>query len=147
MSRLWRMAEEYVLEFDRVCRENGIRCAIHVIPAEIQVDPDIAAQVFDGLGLDPADYDLDLPQRRITDFCERHGIAVLDPLEYLRQSHRPDARLYIPNDTHWNARGNRLAGELLASFIDERLAPGGGRQGRASSGGELAAAGHTERLR
>ena len=29
-------------------------------------------------------------------------------------------RLYKPRDTHWNSRGNRLAGELLAAELLRR---------------------------
>jgi hypothetical protein len=31
--------------------------------------------------------------------------------------------LYHLRDTHWNARGNRLAGEALAEFLAPRLTP------------------------
>jgi hypothetical protein len=124
MRELWLLAEEYVLEFDRVCAENGIDCMVHVIPAEIQVDPDIADQVFCRLGLDPSEYDLELPQRRLKVLCGEAGIPLLDPLERFREQHRPEARLYLANDTHWNVRGNRLAGEMLAEFIEECFRPG-----------------------
>ena len=121
MRDLWEAAEGYVLEFDRVCRKNGVRCMVHLIPAEIQVDSETAGQVFAGLGLDRSDYDLDMPQRRLRELCEDAGIPVLDPLEHFRERHLADGRLYIPNDTHWNVAGNRLAGELLAEFIAERF--------------------------
>ncbi|MBN2564950.1 MAG: hypothetical protein JXB46_04490 [Candidatus Eisenbacteria bacterium] len=125
LQGLWRRAEHYLLEFDRVCRENGIPWVLYLVPAEVQVDPDVADQVFRGLGLDPDEYDLDLPQRKLGAFCGSHGIPVLDPLSHLREQHRPDARLYIPNDTHWSVRGNRLAGEFLGGFIASNLPPVG----------------------
>ena len=121
MCRLWSKAEDYILEFDRLCRENDVPWMLHVIPAEVQVDPIVADIVFRRLSLDPDDYDLTLPQVRLHALCEGHGISVLDPLPLLESSHRPKARLYVPNDTHWNVEGNRLAGELLGDFILERF--------------------------
>ena len=32
------------------------------------------------------------------------------------------ARVYHLHDTHWNARGNRIAGEAMAQFILEHRA-------------------------
>ena len=46
-------------------------------------------------------------------------------------AHDPAARLYVPIDTHWSIRGNRLVGELLAGAIrrlrEDGVGPGGGR--------------------
>ena len=121
MRRLWSKAEGHLLEFDRLCRARDVPWVLYVIPAEVQVDPVIADIVFRRLSLDPEDYDLTLPQERLRALCEEHGIAFLDPLPLLRSSHRSEARLYVPNDTHWNVDGNRLAGDILGSFILEHF--------------------------
>lgn len=117
LPKLWREAEEYLSEFDRVCRQADIPWLLVIIPGEIQVDPLVREQVLTGMGHHPADYDFNLPQKRLVDFARVNDIQVLDLLPRLREAHVSDQRLYVPNDTHWNERGNRLVGEILADWI------------------------------
>lgn len=119
MRKLWREAEGYLLEFDAACRKAGVPWILHIIPAEVQVDLQVRRSVLEGLSLSEDLYDFDAPQRRLHAFAKAHGINILDPLPRLRNLHRPEARLYVLNDTHWNARGNRVAGEMLANFAME----------------------------
>ncbi len=120
--KLWEEAENYLLEFDRLCREAEVPWVLHVIPSEVQVDPEIRRLVLEALSLPEEAYDFDAPQRRLHDFAEAHGITITDPLPELRAQHSADDRLYIPNNTHWNVKGNRLAGEILAAAIEAELA-------------------------
>lgn len=69
-----------------------------------------------------------LTQRRLHEFAETHGFTIVDPLPQLRTQHSRDDRLYIPTNTHWNVKGNRLAGEILAAAVAAELtADGRGR--------------------
>jgi hypothetical protein len=117
LRNLWRDAERYLGEFHQVCQEAGIPWLLLIIPGEEQVDPKVRQEVLEGLKLDPADFDFDLPQRRLVQFATLHGIPVLDPLPRLRALHQRDARLYVPNDTHWSVRGNEVVGRMLADAI------------------------------
>jgi hypothetical protein len=84
-----------------------------VIPDEFQVND----ALYGGLLADyPYAVDRFLPQRRIADFCRRQHIRCLDLLPVLRNGER-GGRCYHPRDTHWNSRGNRLAGEAIASEL------------------------------
>lgn len=121
LQQLWEEAEGYLLEFDAACRQAGVPWILHVIPAEVQVDPRVRASVLRITDLSADAYDFDGPQRHLRAFAEAHGITLLDPLPALRAWHSPEARLYFPNDTHWNVRGNRMAGEMLGDFIVKRF--------------------------
>ena len=59
-------------------------------------------------------------------FAAEQGIAVLDLLPPLLAAAPWPAdgkrHLYLLRDTHWNARGNRIAGEALAPFVTGLLA-------------------------
>ncbi|MCK4410146.1 MAG: hypothetical protein KAW67_08675 [Candidatus Eisenbacteria sp.] len=122
---LWEEAEGYLLEFDRLCREAEVPWILHLVPSEVQVDPEIRRLVLEALSLPEEAYDFDAPQRRLHDFAEAHGITIADPLPQLRAEHSRDDRLYIPNNTHWNVKGNRLAGEILAAAVEAELAADG----------------------
>jgi hypothetical protein len=126
LERLWVEAEQHLNDFDRTCHEAGIPWVLHVIPAEIQVDERVRAVVLDRLGLSEENYDFDLPQHRLRQFAEQHGIACWCPLEELRRISHPESSLYIPQDTHWGKRGNEVAGILLADFIKDAILAGSG---------------------
>jgi hypothetical protein len=62
----------------------------------------------------------DLPQRVLAEWLSEQGIPYLDLLPILRAvPPLPDGRrhLYHLRDTHFNARGNDVAGRALAAFL------------------------------
>ncbi|MCK9996106.1 MAG: SGNH/GDSL hydrolase family protein [Candidatus Krumholzibacteria bacterium] len=131
-AALWVEAESYLNRIDEVCRAVRVPWMLVVIPDEMQVDPVVRSQVLEGLGLSWENYDFDAPQRRLNDWARKHDIPVLDLLPVMRAEHDPAARLYVPNDTHWNKRGNFVAGQAVAEAISNmkhlrtrsRLLPG-----------------------
>ena len=72
------------------------------------------------------DFDLTLANRRITDFCRRHGIRCLDLLSAMRAAAAAQS-LFLPfGDMHFNEAGNRCAARATAQLLalhDERLPP------------------------
>jgi len=114
---LWSEAERQLKLFDTRCHAAGVPWILMIVPEEIQVDPEVRVEVLQALHASPDAYDFDLPQRRLAVLARARGISVVDPLPRMRSVHRPDARLYVPNDTHWNERGNRIAGEILGEHL------------------------------
>jgi hypothetical protein len=89
----------------------GQRLRVVVIPDEFQVDDALWQEVGEAPGRDR-----ELPQRRIAAFCAERGIPMLDPLRALRAEVH-SGRVYHLQDTHWNTRGNAVAGRELAAFL------------------------------
>jgi hypothetical protein len=116
-ERMWRETEACLEEFDALCDRAGVPWILLLIPAQVQVDPDLRQAVERRFALSPAELDFDAPQRRLHAFAGARGIPVLDPLPDMREQNRPGHLLYIPDDGHWNVRGNRLAGEMLGTFV------------------------------
>jgi hypothetical protein len=124
IQRQWEKVEEILIEFDRLCTDASIPWLLLLIPTEEQIDPLVRTAVLEALSLSGDDYDFDLPQRRLNRFARSHGIATLDLLPSFRSMQEEGSSLYIPNDTHWNEPGNRLAGELIARHIRQRFLSG-----------------------
>lgn len=121
MTALWNEAEGYLAGIDEACRAVGVPWLLVLIPGEVQVDAQVQAQVLAGLAAPPEDYDFDAPQQRLNRWAAGHQVPVLDLLPVLRREHQPDDRLYVPNDTHWNKRGNLVAGLALGRTIADHL--------------------------
>jgi hypothetical protein len=91
-----------------------------LIPDEFQVEDDLWATIQRRAG---RPLERDRPQRLLGAWLEREGIAHLDLLPRLRAvTPLSDGRrhVYHLRDTHFNARGNRVAGEALAEFLAGR---------------------------
>ncbi|MCA8943961.1 MAG: hypothetical protein KDB80_15460, partial [Planctomycetes bacterium] len=92
---------------------------IVVIPDVFQVDD----LLWSELGCD--DRERDRAQRLLVERLSHSGIAVLDLLPVMReQPFEPDGlrHLYHLHDSHFNARGNAVAGRAIAAFVERLLA-------------------------
>ncbi len=91
-----------IREVHRLARENRARLVVVLSPDEVQLFTDR----FDGIN------------RRFRSFCEREGIALLDPLPALRAA--PD-RAHLFNDgVHYSPEGHALLARLVAEDLARR---------------------------
>jgi len=92
-----------------------------LIPDEFQVEDDLWEEVVRRVG---RPLDRDRPQREVGQFLRDRGYAVLDLLPVLRAVEPlEDGRqhLYKLQDTHFNVRGNEVAGRAIAPFVESQL--------------------------
>jgi len=97
---------------------GDVPLALVVIPDEFQVDDVLWAGVLAGVGDEPLERERF--QAFVRDWGAARGVPVCDLLPDLRavppwSDGRP--HLYHLRDTHFNARGNRAAGESVARFL------------------------------
>ena len=102
-----------------------------IIPDEFQVNDELFEVLMKRVD-DPGSYDREYPQMRIRGFARERSIQVLDLLDAQRGG-QGAKRVYHLRDTHWNARGNRIAGEALAQFLLRSLSSGEAGWGLRSS--------------
>jgi hypothetical protein len=117
MEKKWRRALGHLQAIITDCRRQGVDVAVVLIPDEFQVNPRVLAQAVHDAGLKPDQIDLDLPQRRLRDFCGGLGVSCLD----LRPAFAAVSDTYAVCDTHWNERGNRLAAGQIAQWLTHGL--------------------------
>lgn len=85
-----------------------------IIPDEFQVNDALFATLAAGR---EGEFDREDPQRRLLAYFAQRGVPCLDLLPALRDAER-DEHTYKPRDTHWNARGNRVAAEQIARWLE-----------------------------
>ena len=96
-------------EIERLAAARGARLAVVALPTREQVH----ARRLAGPG-----FDLRFPQEWIRVFARDRGIPYLDAMPVLRgRFERTNERLFVPGDTHLNARGHRLVGEAVAEWF------------------------------
>lgn len=112
---------ESLREMNQLLRSRGIDFVVAAYPDEVQVSPEIRAHFLEVTGIDASHWEWLRPQNLLEEFCAKEGITFWDLTDTFRNNCRADRPLYIPNDSHWDAAGNRLAAEFLQGRLRERL--------------------------
>ena len=95
----------------------GTPFAVVLIPDEFQVEDELWRTIASAVG---EHLERDRPQRILAEALQLRDIPLLDLLPILRATPaQPDGKkhLYHLRDTHFNARGNLVAGEAIAKFV------------------------------
>ncbi len=96
-----------------------------LIPAEFQVEDELWSRVEAELQVQqPYEIVRDRMQTEVRAWCEQQGMALLDllpPLRAERLFEDGSRHLYHLRDTHFNVRGNNVAGREMARFARELL--------------------------
>ncbi len=111
-------AWSYVDQMKHICDAHGIRLVTVIIPDEVQVNEDLKKEVVGSYGLGDEAFDFARPNRMLHARLDEDKIDYIELLDPFIAKTR-GGRLYKPNDTHWNIRGNLIASRI----IQERLAP------------------------
>jgi hypothetical protein len=105
-----------------VALAGDVRLAFVILPDEFQVDDVLWAEIQAAAGGEPLERERF--QSVVTDWARERGVPALDLLPELRaQAPWTDGRPHMHHlrDTHFNRRGNRAAGEILARFLETFL--------------------------
>jgi hypothetical protein len=116
----FEVTERLLLELQALLRARGTDLVVLLIPDEVQVDAQVLQKALAAHGGAASDYDLELPQKRLGAFLRQNGVAVVDPLEALRERAKSEP-VYWPRDTHWNEAGCDVAARALRDALLPRL--------------------------
>ena len=116
----WRVTEGVLVLMRDECRKHDTPLGLVTLTRGIQVSPDTLkkAEFLRQLGAT----DMFYPDRRIADLGKREGIPVLNLAPAMAKEaeerqvyfHSFDGEMGVG---HWNAEGNRAAGELIATWV------------------------------
>lgn len=111
----------YIVRLKELCDRRNVKLAVVVIPDELQVNPALQAKVVKSLNVSPEEIDFTLPNNFLNEQFHASHIEHLDLLPAF-SSTSAQVNLYRPNDTHWNIAGNKLAADLLVSYLSDQIA-------------------------
>ncbi len=108
-DRVWSACEFLVAQGRDLCAAARARLVVITIPDPSQLGGSRLAELS-GLAPPNAAFDVGLPDRRVRELCVRLGVTFVPLAEHL------DSGDYKRNDVHWNSRGHRRVGALIASL-------------------------------
>lgn len=114
-STCYEQLFEVLTEIHAACA--GTPLLVLLIPDEFQVEDEVWERV---VGSEAARFDRHMPQRVIGDWLRGQGIPTVDllpPLLAIEPLADGRRHLYHLRDTHFNARGNDVAGKALAEGL------------------------------
>lgn len=102
---------------------TGVPLVIFIVPEEMQVDSRLRREVQELMG---KQLDVSRPGRYLRKHLAPLGekVIVMDLLPRFQSEQQRRERVYFPQETHWNAAGNRIAAEEAAAqlrSVRERL--------------------------
>lgn len=107
----WDKIRFYLEKISVLCRDNGIRLAVFLFPAEPQVRSDVPWE------------DLDYPQRQMAEIADELGVPFCDLLPGLRL--KKEKRIFV-DQCHYFTEGNDVVASIIHGFMQEnrRAFPG-----------------------
>jgi len=118
MEKKWRRAEFHLDRIVAECRKRGTALAFVLIPDEFQVNPKVLGDALEDSHLDCEAIDLQAPQHHLVEFFAARDVPCLDLLPEFSKAEGT----YTSHDTHWNARGNRLAAKCISDWLKKKVA-------------------------
>lgn len=107
-----------LMELRDGCAARGMQLAVVIAPQMYELWPALLVEAARRHGVDPAGLRARRVSEMVLSHCEAIGVPVLDMgTEFSRAAEQPRT-LFFPHDRHYNRVGHRLAGTLMAGFLE-----------------------------
>ncbi len=118
----WQITEVLLREMKTVSQQRKAQFVIVIAPLSPLIEPDLAVeQVKAKELLNPAQYDLAKPAKRLAEFGKENDIPVLDLAPGLIAFRKADSigrMLFFPKDGHFTPLGNCVVAGLIVNWLD-----------------------------
>jgi hypothetical protein len=115
-ERRWQNTARQLEALHQAFRDSGIPYAVVFHPQKFQAEEKQLSEIATAHPLNPADYDLTLPQKFLKEFYGSRQVPFLDLLPVFKEKGSRGG-LFYAQDAHYTAKGNALAAEALAEFL------------------------------
>ncbi len=117
----WKITEMLLVELKKSVQENGGNLLVFYVPSIHSIDPDLWEATKKKYGMTGDEWDANRVESNLIRICNEHSIDCMPSIaqfkERVRSLGKDASWFYHPRDAHWNARGHRLVGEMLADRI------------------------------
>jgi len=120
-SSRWDVSAHICERIAAMADSNGVHAEFVLIPQYAQMQPDAIDAYARSFGVDPADVDVDQPNRLLLAAMRARGLDVIDALEPLRAAFRGGTSVFGHVDHHLSADGHRVVAGLVAPALRRTL--------------------------
>ncbi|MDD5178219.1 MAG: SGNH/GDSL hydrolase family protein [Candidatus Nanoarchaeia archaeon] len=109
-----------IMETKKISNENGAEFLLVILPDKEQIEVeewDLALEEYPVMKT--LSFDLEKPNRVLKELCEQNNIDCLFLLDDFREVYANGTKLYYSKDRHWNEEGNKLAADLVISYLSQ----------------------------
>ncbi|MBF0199667.1 MAG: SGNH/GDSL hydrolase family protein [Planctomycetes bacterium] len=121
VTQQWQEQKRLLERMQKLCKESGVQLQLFYIPIQYQVDEDLWGAMKKSLSLLEDDYDLNLPNRLLGQYCSELEIDYLDLTPVIRNN--SGASYYFPHDPHFNVAGHAVSANCLVPFVKPYMNP------------------------
>ncbi len=112
----------FIKKIQKVCDRKKIALVVVIIPADLQLYPDLQKKVMIILHSSEENYDYRIPNRMLHRELQRLRIPYFDILDAYLQKYSSDRkRLTQGNDPHWNIYGSMVAAEAVSPWLKRQV--------------------------
>ena len=113
----WKILSETFRKMKTYAAKAGVKLYVLIIPHDIQISRKLYERNTRKYGHNPAEFDVEKPNRKLAELCESLDIDYLDLLPLMREEAAKGKQYYFIRDGHWNAKGHKFAaGEIYKDF-------------------------------
>ena len=107
VARAYSFRFEVLKHYKSFAEQYGMELVVLIFPRRFQVQEEHWVATIERYRLIDSKFDLMLPSKKLGQFCDREGIACIDPTEQRKDSHAShEVDLYFPaEDMRWNRYG------------------------------------------
>ena len=113
-ERAYSACEFLIRKGNDICKDEGAKLVVMTIPEVTQLNPN-GLKLLSSLAPDPASFDPDLPDKKISEICLRLDIPFIALKNHLTVTD------YKVRDCHWNEKGHKRIAEVLYSLYQGYL--------------------------
>ncbi len=117
-SDLWQPTFDLLAQLKQIAADADALLLVTVIPEDIQLSDDRWVQAESMVSDGANQYDRTKPMTVAMNLCERLELTCLNMLPGLLEPGLAAEEVYFQVDGHWTAEGNKIAGRLLADFVE-----------------------------
>ncbi len=110
-------------QYNEEMKKNKVPVWFVIFPQRFQIHEEDWQAAITEYMLKPDCFDLEKPNRRIREFCEKEGMTCIDPTARMQEQAQTDGKkLYFPRgDMHWNPDGNRALALAILNPLREKI--------------------------
>jgi hypothetical protein len=113
----WWVTEQVLAQARTTASELGAELVVVAAPSYYQVNDGAWHGLVDADTRPRNVYEVDVPNRRLSQIAERQGLRFLDLLPSIRAAQDAGGRLYYPADGHWTSEGHAFAARQIADYL------------------------------